>query len=85
MAGYDGGLTQTFYLEAVDTATSVSCLNTSSTDTPVFRLEVGSLMRGGTPSTTVQLVMYAANQKGRSEQVVLEDIAIRDAEKRTGE
>ncbi|XP_073993878.1 nephrin-like isoform X2 [Rhodnius prolixus] len=83
MAGYDGGLTQTFYLEAVDTATSVSCLNTSSTDTPVFRLEVGSLMRGGTPSTTVQLVMYAANQKGRSEQVVLEDIAIRDAEKRT--
>ncbi|KAK9498254.1 hypothetical protein O3M35_004110 [Rhynocoris fuscipes] len=83
MPGYDGGLTQTFHLEAVDTATSVSCLNTTSFDSPLFRLEVGSLMRTNTPSTTVQLVMYAANQKGRSDIVVLEDIAIRDAEKRT--
>lgn len=34
---------------------------------------------------TLHLVAYSVNQKGRSEPTVLEDIAINEAEKRTGE
>ena len=33
---------------------------------------------------TLHLVAYSVNQKGRSEATVLEDIAINEAEKRTG-
>ena len=33
---------------------------------------------------TLHLVAYSVNQKGRSEPTVLEDIAINEAEKRTG-
>lgn len=35
-------------------------------------------------SSTLHLVVYSVNQKGRSEPIVLEDIAINEAEKRTG-
>lgn len=80
--GFDGGLTQTFHLEAVDSVTSKYCLNVSNNEGPFFRVELAALTNGH--PGTIQLVMYAANQKGRSELVVLEDIAIRDAEKRTG-
>lgn len=33
---------------------------------------------------TLHLIAYSVNQKGRSEPTVLEDIAINEAEKRTG-
>lgn len=49
----------------------------------MFRVELAALQPS--EASTLQLVLFAANQKGRSESVVLEDIAIRDAEKRTGE
>ncbi|XP_024215240.2 uncharacterized protein [Halyomorpha halys] len=81
IAGFDGGLSQTFHLEAVDSLTSKYCLNASNVEGPFFRVELAALSSGH--PGTIQLVMYAANQKGRSELVVLEDIAIRDAEKRT--
>ncbi|KAL1114898.1 hypothetical protein AAG570_007722 [Ranatra chinensis] len=81
VAGFDGGLAQTFHLEAVDSASSKSCLNATSVDGPFFRVELAALATGH--PATIQLIIYASNQKGRSELVVLEDIAIRDAEKRT--
>lgn len=82
LPGFDGGLTQNFHLEAVDTLTSKHCLNASNPDGPFFRVELAALTNG-LPGT-IQLIIYASNPKGRSELVVLEDIAIRDAEKRTG-
>lgn len=41
-----------------------------------------SYIDGGAP--TLHLIAYSVNQKGRSEPTVLEDIAINEAEKRTG-
>ncbi|XP_024081839.1 hemicentin-1-like [Cimex lectularius] len=81
IAGFDGGLKQTFHLEALDSVTSKYCLNVSNNEGPFFRVELAALANGH--PGTIQLVIYAVNQKGRSELVVLEDIAIRDAEKRT--
>lgn len=82
VSGFDGGLPQTFHLEAIDPTTQRTRLNLSNTREPLFKVSLGSLSPsyGG----TLQLVLYAANQKGHSEPVMLEDIAIRDAEKRTG-
>jgi hypothetical protein len=56
-------------------------LNMSS-DTPLFRLDLNDLLPAHTP--TLHIVLYASNQKGRSEVTMLEDIALKDAEKRTG-
>ncbi|BES90652.1 CD80-like C2-set immunoglobulin domain [Nesidiocoris tenuis] len=81
IAGFDGGLLQTFHLEAIDSATAKYCLNATNSEGPFFRVELAALTNGH--PGTIQLIIYAANQKGRSEVVVLEDIAIRDAEKRT--
>lgn len=36
------------------------------------------------PNPALHLVVYSANQKGRSEPIVLENIPINEAEKRTG-
>ena len=69
-------------MDVLDSVTSKNCWNTSSVESPFFRVDLAQLSNGH--PGTIQLVMYAANQKGRSELVVLEDIAIRDAEKRTG-
>lgn len=74
---------QTFHLEAIDSATAKYCLNATNSEGPFFRVELAALTNGH--PGTIQLIIYAANQKGRSEVVVLEDIAIRDAEKRTGQ
>ncbi|KAG8306620.1 hypothetical protein J6590_043421 [Homalodisca vitripennis] len=81
VSGFDGGMPQTFHLEMVDPATSQVRLNLTTSVVPAFRVELASLQQG--QAATLQLVLYAANQKGHSDSVVLEDIAIRDAEKRT--
>lgn len=87
-AGYDGGLPQRFILEAYDAYTMRMRLNLSSTDTdtPVFRLDLSEMLpptgEGFPPS--LRIVVYAQNAKGRSERLVLEDIMLNDAEKRTG-
>ncbi|KAJ8878833.1 hypothetical protein PR048_019421, partial [Dryococelus australis] len=83
LAGYDGGLPQTFVLEAYESRTMRLRLNVTAGDAPSFRVELQDLLPALTP--TLHLVVYAANPKGRSEPAVLEDITLRDAEKRTGE
>jgi hypothetical protein len=81
VAGYDGGLPQRFVLEAYESRTMRLRLNVSS-DSPLFRLDLNDLLPAHTP--TLHIVLYASNPKGRSEVAVLEDIALKDAEKRTG-
>ncbi|CAD7090616.1 unnamed protein product, partial [Hermetia illucens] len=88
VAGYDGGLPQYFVLEAYDSRSKKLRLNMTSTypDIPLFRIDLTEL----TPSDsymdsppTLHLIAYSVNQKGRSEPIILEDIAINEAEKRT--
>lgn len=87
-AGYDGGLPQRFILEAYDPYTMRMRLNLSSSNTeyPLFRLELGELLppNGDGFPPTLRIVVYSENAKGRSEKIVLEDITLNDAEKRTG-
>lgn len=47
---------------------------------PLFK----DLLPSDSYTPTLHLVAYSVNQKGRSEPTVLEDIAINEAEKRTG-
>lgn len=90
-AGYDGGLPQRFILEAYESHTTNLRLNltSSNTDYPLFKLELSDLLpvsndiHASSPPT-LHIVVYAQNAKGRSELTVLEDIALNDAEKRTG-
>ncbi|XP_032597562.1 uncharacterized protein LOC6569654 [Drosophila grimshawi] len=88
MPGYDGGLQQQFYLEAYDSKTKKLRLNMSSTyvDVPVFRIDLSDL----TPMDyypdahpALHLVVYSVNQKGRSEPIVLENVPINEADKRS--
>ncbi|XP_036213247.2 uncharacterized protein side-III isoform X2 [Bactrocera oleae] len=88
MPGYDGGLQQQFFLEAYDSKTKKLRLNTSSTyaDIPIFRIDLSDLASMDyypDPNPALHLVVYSANQKGRSEPIVLENIPINEAEKRT--
>ncbi|XP_072379840.1 protein turtle homolog A-like [Diabrotica undecimpunctata] len=81
-AGYDGGLPQRFVLEAYDAHTMRLRLNQtlSETDIPVFRLDIGEML----PSPpSLRIIVYAENAKGKSEKVVMDDILLNDAEKRT--
>ncbi|XP_060645201.1 LOW QUALITY PROTEIN: uncharacterized protein LOC132783907 [Drosophila nasuta] len=88
MPGYDGGLQQQFFLEAYDSKTKKLRLNMSSTyvDVPVFRIDLTDL----TPMDyypdahpALHLVVYSVNQKGRSEPIVLENVPINEADKRS--
>lgn len=87
-AGYDGGLPQRFILEAYDAHTMRLRLNlnSSDTETPVFRIDLSEMLpphgEGFPPS--LRIVLFAQNAKGRSDRLVLEDIMLNDAEKRTG-
>ncbi|XP_067623332.1 uncharacterized protein side-III [Eurosta solidaginis] len=88
MPGYDGGLQQQFFLEAYDSKTKKLRLNTTSTyaDIPIFRIDLSDLTSMEyypDPNPALHLVVYSANQKGRSEPIVLENIPINEAEKRT--
>ncbi|XP_068896436.1 protein turtle homolog A-like isoform X3 [Tenebrio molitor] len=86
-AGYDGGLPQRFILEAYDAYTMRLRLNLSNPDTdmPVFRLDLGDMLppTGDGFPPSLRIVVYAQNDKGRSDKLVLEDIMLNDAEKRT--
>ncbi|KAI5706645.1 hypothetical protein M8J76_003360 [Diaphorina citri] len=82
LAGYDGGLPQVFHLEAIEATSHKLYANLSSTAAPIFRLELGS-MSSTILSPILQLILYASNLKGKSEMLLLEDIALRDPEKRT--
>ncbi|XP_071452848.1 protein turtle homolog A-like isoform X2 [Hetaerina americana] len=77
--GFDGGLPQAFLLEAYDARSTRLRLNATRHDAPLFRLT------DLTPGSSLRLVLYAANAKGRSEATILEDVSLWDAEKRTVE
>uniref|UniRef100_A0A182M7W6 Ig-like domain-containing protein n=1 Tax=Anopheles culicifacies TaxID=139723 RepID=A0A182M7W6_9DIPT len=86
VAGYDGGLPQHFFLEAYDSRTRKLRLNITSAlnDVPLFRIDLTELSPSEAYTPTLHLIAYSVNQKGRSEPTILEDIAINEAEKRTG-
>ncbi|KAH8276880.1 hypothetical protein KR026_002075 [Drosophila bipectinata] len=88
LPGYDGGLQQKFYLEAYDSQSRKLRLNMTSTyaDVPVFRIDLSDLMPmdsypDGHPA--LHLFVYSVNQKGRSEPIVLENVPINEADKRS--
>ncbi|XP_073816419.1 LOW QUALITY PROTEIN: sidestep III [Musca autumnalis] len=88
MPGYDGGLQQHYYLEAYDSKTKKLRLNTTSTyaDVPIFRIDLSDLTPMDyypDPNPALHLVVYSVNQKGRSEAIVLENVPINEAEKRS--
>ncbi|XP_022225527.2 uncharacterized protein LOC111076162 [Drosophila obscura] len=88
MPGYDGGLQQQFFLEAYDSKTKKLRLNMSSTyvDVPVFRIDLTDLMPMDyfpDAHPALHLVVYSVNQKGRSEPIVLENVPINEADKRS--
>ncbi|XP_018321411.1 hemicentin-1 isoform X2 [Agrilus planipennis] len=84
--GYDGGLPQTFVLEAYDSRTMTLRFNLSSNDpdSPFFRVQLDEVLdvKQGMPPS-LRIFVYAQNLKGRSDKVVLEDITLNDPEKRT--
>jgi len=66
LEGYDGGLKQHFQLELFDTTERNSALRANlSSSLPTFAL--GQLQ----PAHAYLLVVYAANSKGRSKELVL--------------
>ncbi|XP_068157279.1 uncharacterized protein side-III [Drosophila tropicalis] len=88
MPGYDGGLQQQFYLEAYDSKTKKLRLNMTSTyvDMPVFRIDLTDLIPMDyypDAHPALHLVVYSVNQKGRSEPIVLENVPINEADKRS--
>ncbi|KAJ2938742.1 hypothetical protein O0L34_g3355 [Tuta absoluta] len=87
VAGYDGGLPQTFVLEALDPLTGRTRLNSSVNETDglaVFNLDMSQLTSANdVEGTTFNLLIYAKNLKGESEKTLLENIAFNDAARRT--
>nr|CAH7737718.1 unnamed protein product [Callosobruchus chinensis] len=84
--GHDGGLPQHFVLEVFDARASRIRANYSAESldggtTVMFRLELGEMVPP--PEGALRMAVYAENAKGRSEKVVLEDVMLNDAEKRT--
>ncbi|GFW44774.1 uncharacterized protein TNCV_4510881 [Trichonephila clavipes] len=75
-AGYNGGLPQRFHLDVYNSAVDHLQLNMTSNDAPVF--SVGNLP----PGTPFVLVIYASNEKGKSNSVALlgNTLSIRDQE-----
>ena len=82
VAGSDGGLPQTFHLEAYESRSMVLRYNVTAA-VPLFRLEPGLLGPARTP--TLHLVLFSVNGKGRGPPAVLEDISLRSSERHTGE
>ncbi|XP_042217603.1 nephrin-like [Homarus americanus] len=77
VAGFDGGLPQTFYMEVYDSTTGTLHRNISSGE-PLF------LLTALRPGLAFLMVTYAANSKGRSDAAQLETFTLKVAEKRTG-
>ncbi|XP_017771245.1 PREDICTED: nephrin [Nicrophorus vespilloides] len=77
LPGFDGGLPQHFLLELYSPNSAVPRFNITSLDEPYFFLD------NLEPDVTFRIVVFAANAKGRSNGVVLEEVTFKDAEKRT--
>ncbi|CAG9837594.1 unnamed protein product [Diabrotica balteata] len=74
--GFDGGLPQHFILEVYDSGNGLSLANVSS-KFPVF------IVSGLDPGKSLKMIVYAANSKGKSEQIPLEGFTLNIAEKQT--
>ncbi|XP_045776193.1 hemicentin-1-like [Maniola jurtina] len=86
VAGYDGGLPQTFVLETLDPVTGKTKFNSSVNETDglaTFKLDLAQLSAGSVEGATFNLLIYARNLKGESEKTLLENIAFNDAARRT--
>ncbi|XP_049877452.1 hemicentin-1-like [Pectinophora gossypiella] len=87
VAGYDGGLPQTFVLEALDPVTGRARFNSSVNETDglvTFRLDLTQVSSpNDVEGATFNLLIYARNLKGESEKTLLENIAFNDAARRT--
>ncbi|XP_068082092.1 nephrin [Anabrus simplex] len=77
LEGFDGGQPQYFLLEVFDLETGFLQANLSS-KFPVF--SVGGLA----PGMVLKMLVYAANNKGRSDATVVEGFTLKIAEKQTG-
>lgn len=64
-AGYNGGLTQKYHLDVYNSAVDHLQVNITSVDAPIFSV---SRLPAGTPFV---LVIYASNEKGKSNSVAL--------------
>ncbi|KPJ18124.1 Nephrin [Papilio machaon] len=87
VAGYDGGLPQSFVLEALDPVTGKARYTESVTESDglaSFWLDVTHVSTGtDNDGATLNLLIYAKNMKGESERTLLENIAFNDAAKHT--
>ncbi|KAG6463059.1 hypothetical protein O3G_MSEX013636 [Manduca sexta] len=87
VAGYDGGLPQSFVLEALDPITGKTRFNGSVNESDgqaTFKLDLSQLSTAGDgEGATFNLLIYARNLKGESEKTLLENIAFNDAARRT--
>lgn len=81
MPGPDGGLQQTFHLEAYESRT-MRLRHNASAGEPAFRLDPAQLLPARTP--TLQLVLYASNAKGRSQPLAMDGITLRTRERHVG-
>ncbi|XP_013192090.2 hemicentin-1 [Amyelois transitella] len=86
VAGYDGGLPQSFVLEALDPITGRTRFTSIVNETDglaVFKLDLAQVSAAGDEGATFNLQIYARNLKGESENTLLENIAFNDAARRT--
>ncbi|XP_068619113.1 kin of IRRE-like protein 2 isoform X2 [Battus philenor] len=87
VSGYDGGLPQSFVLEALDPITSKARYTDSVIDTDgmvTFSLDLSQVSSASdNDGATFNLLIYAKNLKGESERTLLENIALNDAAKHT--
>ncbi|XP_013170499.1 PREDICTED: neural cell adhesion molecule 1-like [Papilio xuthus] len=87
VAGYDGGLPQSFVLEALDPVTGKTRYTESVAESDglaSFWLDVTHVSTGiDNDGATFNLLIYAKNLKGESERTLLENIAFNDAAKHT--
>ncbi|KPJ15532.1 Nephrin [Papilio machaon] len=81
-AGYDGGLSQHFTLEALGDAGKVLVNATAERNDIVVWLNI-SLLELDTLSEDETLAIFARNNKGSSDPVILRDMVYRDAAKQT--
>ncbi|XP_060536558.1 neural cell adhesion molecule 1 isoform X2 [Cylas formicarius] len=75
--GYDGGLTQTFYMEVLELPSLRSKLNLTSR-APVFTAD------GLDPGASYRIMLYAVNKKGRSEATVIDPVTFKGVAKLQG-
>lgn len=77
--GYDGGLTQTFYLEVYSADNELLRGNLTAQDSPMFLVQ--DLMTG----TSYIFILYASNAKGKSNSVALVASTLMPAERQIGQ